>query len=185
MVGDSGAKRGPDSTKNRRAKMKNPVPQRRGTGFSRREVEGSELALEILAGGELHAFRGLDLDAFAGLRVHAHAGLAVDHFESPEADELHDPAFFEVRLEAFDDGIDGAFRIGLGAPEFLLDEFREFYFVHGLLVRFVRGGCSGGKKAQFFTERIGGVNGPLRRRPENYRGGNSLTQASAAGPLEA
>lgn len=169
MIVDSGAKRGPDSTKNRRTKMQNPVPRRGETGFSRRKAEGSELALEILAGGELHAFRGLDLDALAGLRVHAHAGLAVDHFESPEADELHDPAFFEVRLEAFDDGIDGAFRVGFGATEFFLDEFREFYFVHGLLVKVVGGGY-GGKTAQFSPEWNGGVNGPLGRPPEIYGG---------------
>jgi hypothetical protein len=49
---------------------------------------------------------------------------------------LHQFALFKVGLDAFDHGVHGTFRIGLGAAEFLLDRFDEFDFVHCWGVRF-------------------------------------------------
>jgi len=164
-------------------KMRKPVPPRGRTGLPVGGESFLQLAFEIFAGAELHAFGSFDLDAFAGLGIHAHAGFAVDDFERAEADQLHDFAFFEVRFDALDDGVDGAFGIGLGAVEFLLDGFNEFDFVHGLGVRdFDRRRWT---TLGFFPMSRGDVNRYPGDPRKKVGRGKGLTEEAAGGPWEA
>jgi carbonic anhydrase/acetyltransferase-like protein (isoleucine patch superfamily) len=104
---------------------------------------GSKFALEILARAEFDALGWLDLDAFACFGIHAKAAFAMDDLERAEADQLHGFAFFEVRFDAHDDGVDGTLRVGLRAAEFFLDGFDKSDFVHGADLRFAGFGSSG------------------------------------------
>jgi hypothetical protein len=56
----------------------------------------------------------------------------VGHFEGAEADELDRLALFQTAFDTFDDGLHGAFRLGLAHifTEKSLDGLNEFCLVH-------------------------------------------------------
>ena len=112
---------------------------KRHNGFSRaggKPLKNLERLLESLTRGEANALGSLDLDSLAGLRVDSLAGLTIDNLESTEADQLKALVLLDEGLDAFDNGSDDFFGVGLGGvfAECLLDGFNEVYFAaHGLL----------------------------------------------------
>ena len=92
--------------------------------------------LESLAWGQANALGSLDLDGLAGLGVDSLASLAVHNLEGSESDQLEALVLLDEALDAFDDGVDDLFGVGLGdvLAEGFLDGFNEMEFAaHGLL----------------------------------------------------
>ena len=108
------------------------------TGFLGRgeTLKNLERLLESLTRCQTNALGSLDLDSLSGLRVDSLASLAVDNLESTEADQLKALVLLDEGLDAFDNGSDDLFGVGLRGifAEGLLDGFNEVYFAaHGLL----------------------------------------------------